>query len=86
MGITKAKAKEGYETISGVLPTASKLGQIYGEEKINYTQGTAEEEVFAQLESAKRKRLRLAEKEVGSFSGTSGLGRNALGSGKSSAF
>jgi hypothetical protein len=86
MGITKAQAKEGYETISEVLPTASKLGQIYGEEKINYTQGTAEEEVFAQLESAKRKRLRLAEKEVGSFSGTSGLGRNALGSGKSSAF
>jgi hypothetical protein len=86
MGITKAQAKEGYETISGVLPTASKLGQIYGEEGINYGQKTAEEEVFAQLESAKRKRLRLAEKEVGSFSGTSGLGRNALGSGKSSAF
>ena len=86
MGITKAQAKEGYETISGVLPTASKLGQIYSEEGINYGQKTAEEEVFAQLESAKRKRLRLAEKEVGSFSGTSGLGRNALGSGKSSAF
>jgi len=86
MGITKALAKEGYETISGVLPTATKLGQIYSEEGINYGQKTAEEEVFAQLESAKRKRLRLAEKEVGSFSGTSGLGRNALGSGKSSAF
>jgi hypothetical protein len=86
MGITKAQAKEGYETISGVLPTASKLGQIYGEEGINYGQKTAEEEVFGQLESAKRKRIRLAEKEIGSFSGTSGLGRNALGSGKSSAF
>ena len=86
MGITKAQAKEGYETISGVLPTASKLGQIYSEEGINYGQKTAEEEVFAQLESAKRKRLRLAEKEVGSFSGTSGLARGALGSGKSSAF
>jgi hypothetical protein len=86
MGITKAQAKEGYETISGVLPTATKLGQIYSEEGINYGQKTAEEEVFGQLESAKRKRIRLAEKEVGSFSGTSGLGRNALGSGKSSAF
>jgi hypothetical protein len=86
MGITKAQAKEGYETISGVLPTATKLGQIYSEEGINYGQKTAEEEIFGQLESAKRKRIRLAEKEVGSFSGTSGLGRNALGSGKSSAF
>ena len=86
MGITKAQAKEGYESISGVLPTTTKLGQIYSEEGINYGQKTAEEEVFGQLESAKRKRIRLAEKEVGSFGGTSGLGRNALGSGKSSAF
>lgn len=86
LGVTKEKAQEGYQAISGVLPTTTKLGQIYDEEGINYTQGTAEEEVFKQLESAKRKRLRLAEKEVGSFSGTSGLARGALGSGKSSAF
>lgn len=86
LGVTKEKAQEGYQAISGVLPTTTKLGQIYDEEGINYTQGTAEEEVFKQLESAKRKRIRLAEKEVGSFSGTSGLSRNALGSGKSSAF
>lgn len=86
MGITKEKAQEGYEAISGALPTTTKLSQIYGEEGIKYTQATAEEEVFKQLESAKRKRLKLAEKEVGSFSGTAGLGRNALGTGKSSAF
>jgi len=86
MGITKEKAQEGYEAISGALPTTTKLSQIYGEEGINYTQATAEEEVFKQLESAKRKRLKLAEKEVGSFSGAAGLGRNALGTGKSSAF
>ncbi len=86
MGITKTQAREGYQAISDVLPTTTKLGQIYGEEGINYTQKTAEEEVFGQLESAKRKRLKLAEKEVGTFSGSSGLGRGALGSGKSSAF
>ena len=86
MGITKEKAQEGYEAISGALPTTTKLSQIYGEEGINYTQATAEEEVFKQLESAKRKRLKLAEKEVGSFSGAAGLGRNALGTGKNSAF
>jgi len=86
LGVTKERAQEGYQAISGVLPTTTKLGQIYDEEGINYTQGTAEEEVFKQLESAKRKRLKLAEKEIGSFSGTSGLSRGALGSGKSSAF
>jgi hypothetical protein len=86
LGITKDQAREGYQGIANVLPTTTKLGQIYGEEGINYTQKTAEEEVFGQLESAKRKRVRLAEKEVGSFSGTSGLGRGALGSGNSSAF
>ncbi len=86
MGITKSQAREGYQAISDVLPTTTKLGQIYGEEGINYTQKTAEEEVFGQLESAKRKRLKLAEKEVGTFGGSSGLSRGALGSGKSSAF
>jgi len=79
MGITKSQAREGYQAISDVLPTTTKLSQIYGEEGINYTQKTAEEEVFGQLESAKRKRLRLAEKEVGTFSGSSGIGRGALG-------
>jgi len=79
MGITQAQAREGYQGIKEVLPTATKLGQIYGEEGINYTQQTAEEEVFGQLESAKRKRLRLAEKEVGTFSGQSGVVRGSLG-------
>jgi hypothetical protein len=86
LGITKAQAREGYQGIANVLPTATKLGQIYDEEGVTYTQKTAEEEVFGQLESAKRKRLKLAEKEVGTFSGASGLARGALGSGKSSAF
>jgi hypothetical protein len=86
LGITKDQAREGYQGIANVLPTTTKLGQIYGEEGINYTQKTAEEEVFRQLESAKRKRVRLAEKEVGSFSGTSGLARGALGSGNSGAY
>jgi hypothetical protein len=86
LGITKEEARKGYEGIAAALPTATKLGQIYDEEGITYTQKTAEEEVFGQLESAKRKRLRLAEKEVGSFGGASGLSRGALGRGNSSAF
>lgn len=86
LGITKAQAREGYQGISEVLPTTTKLGQIYNEEGISYTQATAEQEVFGQLESAKRKRLKLAEKEVGTFSGAAGLARGALSSNKSSTF
>ena len=86
LGVTKEKAMEGYAAIGQVLPTTTKLGQIYGEEGINYTQTTAEEEVFAQLESARRKRMKLAEKEVGSFSGASGLAKGALGRGTSGTF
>jgi hypothetical protein len=86
MGITQAQAREGYQGIKEALPTATKLGQIYGEEGINYTQQTAEDEVFRQLESAKRKRLKLAEKEVGTFSGQSGVVRGSLGGSTSGTF
>lgn len=86
LGITKTQAREGYSAIGGVLPTATKLGQIYGEEGIQYSQTLAEQEVFGQLESAKRKRMKLAEKEIGTFSGASGLGRGALTSGSSGSF
>jgi hypothetical protein len=86
LGITQKEAREGYSEISQVLPTASKLGQIYGEEGINYTQTTAEEERFGELESARRKRLRLEGKEIGTFSGSSGVARGALGSSNSGKF
>lgn len=86
LGITKEQARRGYQSIAGVLPTAQKLADIYGEERIDYTQATAEQEVFGELESAKRKRTKLAEKEIGSFSGSSGLARGALGTGSSGTF
>lgn len=86
MGITQAEAREGYSEISQILPTTTKLGQIYGEEGINYTQQTAEEERFGELDSARRKRLRLAEKEVGTFSGQSGVVRGSLGGSTSGRF
>lgn len=71
-GVTRAQALEGYSTIGQIMPTANKLSSIYGE---SYSQGTAEEEIFKGTASAKRKRERLAEQEVGSFSGTSGRAR-----------
>jgi hypothetical protein len=77
-GVDLATARKGYSTISDVLPTATKLSQIYDEDKINYNQQVAEEEVFKGLASAQRKRTQLAEKEKASFQGSSGVGAAGL--------
>lgn len=78
-GISKEQAQQGYGTIAEILPTAEKLGSIYKEDQITYGQSEAESEVFKGLASAQRKRQQLAAKEVGTFSGQSGVSRNALG-------
>ena len=80
LGVTQEQAQVGYGKIAEVLPTAQKLSNIYGEEKIAYTQGTAEEETFQNLASAKRKRMQLAQKEIGSFSADSGRGKGSFSS------
>jgi hypothetical protein len=82
-GITKEEARTGYATIGEVLPTGRKLGEIYGDQ---YTQQTAEQEVFEGLASAKRKRQQLAEREVASFSGSSGRMRTGRPQGNTGQF
>lgn len=82
-GITKAQAQEGYSTIGEIMPTATKLGAIYNE---NYDQATAEAEVFKGTASAKRKRQQLAEREVASFSGSSGRLRTGQQQGNTGKF
>jgi LysM repeat protein len=77
-GVDLATARKGYSTISEVLPTATKLSQIYDEDNIQYNQKVAEEEVFKGLASAQRKRTQLAEKEIASFQGSSGVGAAGL--------
>ena len=81
-GITEAEAQKGYATIADILPTATKLSEIYGATLDTYDQSTAEQEVFNQLASAQRKRQRLTAAEVASFSGTSGLARGGLSTGR----
>lgn len=78
-GITQAEAQRGYATIANILPTAEKLSDIYGTTLEGYNLAEAEQEVFNSLASAQRKRQRLIEREIGAFSGSSGLGRTALG-------
>lgn len=82
-GVTQAQAREGYANIGEILPTATKLGSIYGD---NYDQATAEAEVFKGTASAKRKRQQLAEREVASFSGSSGRLRTGQQQGNTGQF
>jgi len=72
MGQTYAGAQRDYSTIAEVLPTGQKLGNIYGEEGIAYTQATAEDEYIKQDAAAKLKRNRLASKERANFEGSAG--------------
>ena len=71
-GIDQATAREGYSTIAGILPTAGKLGDIYGESGVKYGQAEGEAEVFMGRQDAATKRNRLASMERGSFSGSAG--------------
>jgi putative ribosome biogenesis GTPase RsgA len=77
-GVTKAQAQKGYATIADILPTAEKLSDIYGKTLDEYRLGEAEQEVFNTLASAQRKRQKLKETEIASFSGASGLGKSSL--------
>jgi hypothetical protein len=77
-GVDRPTAIKGYSTIGSILPEATKLSDIYGEAKINYTQKTAEEEVFKGNASAERKRKQLAALESAQFSGSAGVGSAGL--------
>ena len=76
-GITKNQAQQGYQTIAGVLPRASQLADIYGQQP--YNQATAEAEVFGTqgAANAAERRKKLISLETAKFGGSSGVG--ALG-------
>ena len=76
-GITKAQAQQGYTEIAGLLPRASQLADIYGQQP--YNQATAEAEVFGTQGAAEAaaRRKKLTALEQAQFSGQSGVG--ALG-------
>lgn len=80
-GVTKAQAQQGYRTAAEILPTATKLSDIYSTQVASpYTQQTAEQEIFnvpgAAEAAAKRKKL--SGLEQAQFSGRSGTTQGAL--------
>ena len=77
-GVTQAEAQKGYATIADILPTAEKLSQIYGTTVGTYDQAAAEQEVFNSLASAQRRRKKLTEAEIATFSGSAGAAKGSL--------
>jgi hypothetical protein len=76
-GVNKAQAQQGYRTAAEILPTATKLGDIYSKQGLGaYTQQTAEQEIFnvPGAAEAAAKRRKLSELEQASFSGKAGMG------------
>jgi len=77
-GIDRAGALEGAANIASVLPESTKLGNIYGETGIKYTQETGVEEFLKSSDAAKRKRNVLASKERANFEGSAGAAQGAF--------
>lgn len=77
-GVDQKAAREGYSTIAGVLPGATKLGDIYGETGVKYAQKEAEAEVFKGSQDAATKRKRLASMERAAFAGSTGTNQGSL--------
>lgn len=80
-GVTQDQANKGYSDIADILPTANKLSDIYGGEMDTYGQAEAEQETFNGLASAQRRRKKLADTEIASFSGSSGTSKGAFSTG-----
>ena len=75
MGVTQNQAQSGYATIGQMLPTATKLSQIYGNQSNGYTQTSAEAEQFnlANASAAALEKQKLIDLEKQQFQGRSGV-------------
>lgn len=72
-----ANAEQAYATIADLLPDAARLSAIHSGADVG--QADLEDEVLGGMASAKRKREGLVNKETGLFGGSSGVGRQSLG-------
>jgi hypothetical protein len=74
-GSTLGGADQLYGQVAQNFREGKKIAEVYGD---TYSQKDAEDEAFFGLESAKRKRKSLADKEKATFTGGSGAGRASL--------
>ena len=78
LGVTQEQAIKGFSDIASVLPTATKLTDIYKDGLEGYGLEQAQQEVFGNLASERRKRERLSAAETATFGGKSAMGGTAL--------
>lgn len=78
LGVTQAKAREGFQQVAEVTPRGEFLSQISPGE--DYGQLQAEQEAFQGLASARRARVSLTEQEKARFGGASGVNKASLAS------
>lgn len=79
LGVTKAQAREGFQTVAEVTPRGSFLTGISSTGQ-QYGQLQAEQEAFQGLASAKRAREALTAEERGRFGGSAGTTKASLAS------
>jgi hypothetical protein len=80
LGVTQAKAREGFQQVAELTPRGNMLSDISttGEK---YGQLQAEQEAFQGLASAKRARVALTAEEQARFQGSSGTSRGSFSTG-----
>ena len=79
LGVTKAQAREGFQTVAEVSPRGGFLTSISASGE-KYGQLQAEQEAFQGLASAKRARQTLTAEEQARFGGASGVNKASLAS------
>jgi hypothetical protein len=78
IGVTQEQAVRGFADIANILPTATKLTDIYRDGLEGYGLEEAQQEVFSNLASERRKRERLTAAETATFGGKSAMSKTAL--------
>ena len=78
IGVTQEQAVRGFADIANILPTATKLTDIYRDGLEGYGLEQAQQEVFSNLASERRKRERLTAAETATFGGKSAVSGTAL--------
>lgn len=78
IGVTQEQAVRGFADIANILPTATKLTDIYRDGLEGYGLEQAQQEVFSNLASERRKRERLTAAETATFGGKSAMSGTAL--------
>ncbi len=86
LGVTGEKAMAGYEEIATSMPQTQKLASIYKEQPFSQTEAEAAQFGLTGAAAARKRQQKLAQREIASFSGSSGAAQGALARERAGAF